>query len=137
MDITNKKILSLLQADARMSATAIGKEICLSRTAVHDRISKMERDGVIVGYTTKINLMENRGIEAVLFVKFSVRPFDPVLQWLQSLAGVSRVLRLAGDLDAVIIANLANTEELSQLNDKIGNDDRVLSTKSHVVISSL
>ncbi len=120
-----------------MSATAIGKEICLSRTAVHDRISKMERDGVIVGYTTKINLMENRGIEAVLFVKFSVRPFDPVLQWLQSLAGVSRVLRLAGDLDAVIIANLANTEELSQLNDKIGNDDRVLSTKSHVVISSL
>ncbi len=120
-----------------MSATAIGNEIGLSRTAVHDRIGKMERDGVIEGYTTIVNPSVNRGIEAVIFVKFSTRPFDPTLQWLSSLPSVSRVLRLAGDLDAVIIASFTNADELSQLNDKIGNDERVLSTKSQVVISSV
>lgn len=137
MDTTNKKILSLLQADARMSATAIGKEIALSRTAVLNRITKMERDGTIASYTTVLGQRVDRGVEAILFVKLSVRPFEPTLQWLRSLAGVSRVLRLAGDLDAVILAHLASTEELSRLNDKIGNDDRVQSTKSQVVITSL
>jgi DNA-binding Lrp family transcriptional regulator len=120
-----------------MSATAIGEEIHLSRTAVQDRITKMERDGTIRSYTTVVDPAVDSGIEAVLFVKLAIRPYEPTLQWLRSLRGVVRVLRLAGDLDVVVVANPASTDELSKLNDIIGDDARVSSTKSQVVISTL
>lgn len=96
----------------------------------------MEKDGTIRAYTTLVDPVVDSGIEAVLFIKLAVRPYEPTLQWLQSLRGVVRVLRLAGDLDAVIIANPASPDELSKLNDLIGNDARIASTKSQVVISN-
>lgn len=97
----------------------------------------MERDGTIRSYTTVVDPAVDSGIEAVLFVKLAIRPYEPTLQWLRSLRGVVRVLRLAGDLDVVVVANPASTDELSRLNDIIGDDARVSSTKSQVVISTL
>lgn len=45
LDKTNKRILALLEKNARMSAAAIGREIGLSRPAVQDRIAAMEQGG--------------------------------------------------------------------------------------------
>lgn len=49
-DKTDKRIPALLERNARASSTAIGREIGLSRTAVQDRITRMEAGGIIQGY---------------------------------------------------------------------------------------
>ena len=47
---TERKILQILKEDARATYSDIGKRIGLSRTAVKNAISSMEKDGFIVGY---------------------------------------------------------------------------------------
>ena len=49
------KIMELLQRDARMTNTEIGKTVGLSQPAVTARIRALEDAGVIEGYTARIN----------------------------------------------------------------------------------
>ena len=50
MDETDQKILELLKKDARSPLSHISEEIGLSSPSIKDRITKMENDGVILGY---------------------------------------------------------------------------------------
>ena len=55
IDNTDIKILRLLQENAQLTFKEISQKINLSVTPVHDRIKKMERDGIIEKYVTVIN----------------------------------------------------------------------------------
>ena len=53
-DVLDLKILALLREDGRMSLSAIGEAVGLSRTAVKSRMEALEREGVILGYKAVI-----------------------------------------------------------------------------------
>lgn len=55
LDETDKKILRLLQADAHLTFKEIATKINLSLTPVHDRIKRMEHEGIIEKYVTVLN----------------------------------------------------------------------------------
>jgi Lrp/AsnC family transcriptional regulator, leucine-responsive regulatory protein len=55
LDDTDLRILTILQADGRATHAAIGKTIGLTGPSVYSRIRRMERDGIIRGYTTLID----------------------------------------------------------------------------------
>ena len=52
LDKIDRKILGLLQVDARLTIQEIGQRINLSKTPVHERIKRLERAGVIERYVT-------------------------------------------------------------------------------------
>lgn len=52
LDKIDRKILGLLQVDARLTIQEIGQRINLSKTPVHERIKRLERAGVIDRYVT-------------------------------------------------------------------------------------
>ena len=52
LDKTDRAILRLLQADARLTIQEIGQQISLSKTPVHERIKRLEREGIIARYVT-------------------------------------------------------------------------------------
>jgi Lrp/AsnC family leucine-responsive transcriptional regulator len=55
MDALDRKILKVLQADARASLQQIGQAVGLSASPCWERIKKMELSGVIEGYTVRLN----------------------------------------------------------------------------------
>lgn len=55
LDAIDLKILELLQQDGRFAHAAIGKIIGMTGPSVYARIQRMEKAGVILGYTTRIN----------------------------------------------------------------------------------
>jgi len=55
LDATDKKILDLLQINARLSYAEIGRQVALSTPAVIDRVQKLEEQGIITGYQAMIN----------------------------------------------------------------------------------
>ena len=57
LDIKDKKILSIIDMNARASNTKIGNDVGLSRKSVEYRIKKLEKNGVIRGYFPKINYL--------------------------------------------------------------------------------
>ncbi len=136
LDPTNKRLLELLSDNSRQSATTLGKALGLSRTAVQDRISKLEHAGVIGGYTTVVNL-DKGGVEALLSIEILERPCLPALMYLKSIKGVVKVLSVAGPIDAVIWVRVSTTAALTQLVDQISDDARIGFVQSQIILNNL
>lgn len=134
VDQTDKRILALLDRNARISFAALGREISLSRTAVQDRVAKLEADGVIKGYHADYATEQSRLIHAMLFVKIAVRPCDPALNWLASLDGVHEVLSLSGEIDAIVKCVVPSPNDLTKLNDAVGASTFIATSTSSLVL---
>jgi Lrp/AsnC family leucine-responsive transcriptional regulator len=55
MDSLDLEILALIQNDARVAHAAVGEKLGLTAPAVHARVKRLEREGVIRGYLTAID----------------------------------------------------------------------------------
>jgi Lrp/AsnC family transcriptional regulator, leucine-responsive regulatory protein len=55
MDSTDFEILALIQNDARVAHATVGERLGLTAPAVHARIKRLEREGIIRGYLTAID----------------------------------------------------------------------------------
>jgi len=74
MEKLDRRILSLLARDGRMSYTDIGKETGLSTSAAQQRVRRLEQRGVIKGYAAVLDAAE-LGLLVTAFV--AIKPFDP------------------------------------------------------------
>lgn len=135
LDKTDKRILAALAGNARISFAALGREIGLSRTAVQDRVAKLEHSGVIQGYQASISETHTELVRAMLFVRIASRPCSPALTWLASLEGVHEVFSLAGDIDAILKCAVPSPQALAALNDRIGSSDLILSSQAQIILS--
>ncbi len=137
MDRTDKRILALLEQNARISTAELGRQIGLSRTAVQDRITKLEASGNIIGYHAEISYSQSEPIRTLLFVKIAVHPSDKVLNWLVGLEGVQEVICISGEIDAIVKCCVPNTAAMIDLNDKIGSSDLVTSSSISLVLKQI
>lgn len=137
LDSFNQHILALLQKNARQSATDIGRTIGLSRTAVQDRIKKLEQKGVIQGYRVVLDNSIHESVKAIIFVKIAQRPCDAALSALSKLDGVQEVSSLSGDWDAILRVSVESTEILSKLNDEIASEEFVETSVSQIILKIL
>ena len=55
LDQTDQQILTLLAENARQSVKELARRIGLSRSAAQERLARLERDGVLAGYTIRRN----------------------------------------------------------------------------------
>jgi len=70
LDRLDWRILEVLQCNARISNTELGKQIGLSQPAVTARIKRLEEQGVIEGYAARINPgLVGRGIAAMVRIR--------------------------------------------------------------------
>ena len=75
MDAIDKKILLLLQDNAKMPNSEIAKQVGMVPSGVLERIRKLEDNGYIKGYTTNLNPESlNLGLLAFVFLKTSEMP---------------------------------------------------------------
>src|SRR3954454_3162798 len=71
LDPTNLRLLEELQSDARLSQAELGRRVGLSAPAVAERLSRLERAGVITGYRAEV---EPRGLGYALAAVVRMRP---------------------------------------------------------------
>lgn len=55
MDALDRKLLALLREDGKMTIAQLADRVNRSTTPVHERVKKLERDGVILGYSANID----------------------------------------------------------------------------------
>jgi DNA-binding Lrp family transcriptional regulator len=128
-------MLALLQEHGRIGASELGRKLGLSRTAVQDRIRRLENAGIILGYTARVSVVEDQPpVAALLSITISERPCAPVLAQLQALPEVERLFSLAGPTDAVILVRVADTRALSELVDRITALKHVSTASAAVVL---
>lgn len=132
-----EQLLALLRADARRSKASLACELHLSRTAVEERVGRLERDGWIEGYTVISGHPADVGHHALLFLSIVVRPCAPVLRAVRALRPVERVCSLTGPTDAVAEVRVADARELSELIDQIAAIQGIGSVQSETVLRQL
>jgi len=71
IDEIDRKIVELLQTDARLSNAAIAEQVGLTSSTVYDRVKKLERKGIIKGYVAVVDA-EQLGKPITAFVRLSV-----------------------------------------------------------------
>ncbi|GAA4631725.1 Lrp/AsnC family transcriptional regulator [Actinoallomurus vinaceus] len=85
VDETDLAILRLLQTDGRATHAAIGKAVGLTGPSVYARIKRMERDGIIRGYTALIDPAAlDQGLVAIVRVSLKAsadeqEPFESII----------------------------------------------------------
>lgn len=77
LDVIDRKILSFLQEDARITFTEMAKRLYISRNAVKYRMDLMEKEDLIQGYTTIVNPMQSDN-PILTFILFDIKPSNIV-----------------------------------------------------------
>lgn len=77
MDKIDKKIITLLQKNARMPLKALAEKVFLSSPAVSARIERLEKEEIIVGYEAKISQLK-LGYHITAFINLEIAPNQKV-----------------------------------------------------------
>jgi Lrp/AsnC family transcriptional regulator, leucine-responsive regulatory protein len=133
----DRKIVSLLARSGRMSFTELARQAGLSVSAVHQRVRRLEQDGVIKGYAAMFN-PEDVGLPLTAFV--SVKPFDAAApddlpQRLEHLTAIEACHSVAGDENYILKVRVASPAGLEELLYQIRTLGGV-STRTTVVLST-
>ncbi len=117
IDLKDKKILALLEKDARTPASAIAKKVGLSKPAVSSRIARLVKEGVIEHFLLHVNLRALSSVNFRLYVKFQSTPanFEQELEgYLRSDGRVRWFCICQGEWDIIIRALASDIYEFRQ-----------------------
>lgn len=136
MDARDRKILALLQADARLGYAEIGKKVGLAASSVHDRVRKLERAGVIRGYRADID-HEQAGFPISAIVSLALRPGSPndVPGLIEEFELVESCYSVAGDNSYALVVRAPSTKDLEELLDALRAKLEVV-TRATIVLST-
>ncbi len=137
MEEINRKIISLLGRDGRMSFTELARQTGLSVSAVQQRVRRLEERGVITGYAALISADE-AGFPLTAFV--SIKPFDPAAPddapaRLAHLTAIEACHSVAGDANYILKIRVASPTALEDLLQEIRAAASV-STHTTIVLST-
>lgn len=116
LDEIDRKILTLLSGNARMSYVDIGEEVGLSRVAVKNRVLALEEQGIIEKYTVIINPQKiSRTISAYFEIAITPASYDEVVSLLMQNHYITKVYQVTGSSKFHVHAILNNEEEMDDL----------------------
>jgi len=139
IDPTDRKILALLQDNARIPAAEIARKIGLAASAVHNRIRRLEDSGVIEGYEARINPRAvDRGLVAFVRVQTGEGAQAPVLtEALRVLPEVQEVHRVVGEDCFFVKVRVRDTLALADLLDhRIQRIPNIAATRTTIVLAT-
>jgi len=136
IDEVDRRIVDLLAADGRLSASDVGRSVNLSPAAAKRRIDRLEKLGVIVGYTAIVDHSRiGAGIEAFTELRFAGDiQVDEIDKTFDGLAEVVEAFTIAGDPDALVRLRVADLDHLKRVIDRIRRSGRVTGTKTLIVL---
>lgn len=129
--------MALLADDGRMSFTDLAKETGLSVSAVHQRVRRLQKRGVIKGYAAQL---DNREIGLPLTAFVSIKPIDPAApddapDRLAHLRSIEACHSVAGEESYILKVRVGSPNELEELLQQIRAAANV-ATRTTVVLST-
>ena len=134
IDDIDRKILKLLQENARVSLKTIAEKTFLSSPAVSARIEKLELDGIIAGYHAQVNPVK-LGYHILAFIHLDVTPEDKpgFYAWAESSPNVLECSCVTGEYSMVMKVAFKSTVELDSF---IGQLQTFGKTSTQIVFST-
>jgi len=140
LDDIDLKILDLLIEDGRISHTAIGKETDLSGPSVYARVQRLEREGVIKGYTAMLAPEKvGRGLAAFVRIRTQTPGYDENAfeRFIQEEAQIVECHDIDGEDCYLLKVRTASTQSLQKLLETIRNFPGITRTVTTIALETL
>lgn len=140
LDPQDERILAELTANAKIAHAELGTKVNLSRNAVRQRIERMERDGVIQGYTVRVGegLKPSAPISAIIFVyRHDRMRGDDVVRGIKGIPEVIMCEVMSGEFDLMVRIEAAHPERVHAVWTLIAAMPGVENTVTTFVLSKL
>jgi len=135
-DELDRRLLLLLQANARASTAELARKLGVARTTVVARLARLEASGQIVGYTARLgSAAADRSVQAFVGISVSPKAGREVVKRLSTLPELRQLSSVSGEFDYMAVLRADTTQRLDALLDEIGEIDGVLKTNSSVVLA--
>ena len=119
LDPLDRRILTELSADGRMSIAELGRRVSLSPPAVAERVGRLERAGVITGYHAALDPRAlGYELTAIVRVKPAARQLPRIPELAAQIPEISECLRITGEDCFFLKVHLRSIDELSPLLDR-------------------
>lgn len=136
LDDIDQQLLAALTADARMPMVALASKVHLSRNAVRQRIERMERDGVIAGYSVIRGTASRPRVTAMVMVyRVDRMRDDRVIAALRGIPEVTRCDVLSGAYDLFVTLEADSMDRVGQIWEQIAALPGVADTVTAVSLS--
>lgn len=138
LDATDIEIIELLRRDARRTFADIAARVSLSAPAVKRRVDRLERDGVITGYTALVDHGKlGQPLQAFTELRFTGNsPVDEIAGIAGDIPEVQTIFTTAGDPDALAWIRVRDVEDLKRVIDLLRRSGRVTGTKTLMVLGT-
>jgi len=132
----DEKLIALLRANAREPTASLARKLGLARSTVQERIARLEREGVIKGYTVRLaDETESRKLRAIVMISADPKQADRVAAELRRMPEVRSLSAVAGAYDMMALVETGTTAKMDASLDRIGNAAGVARTVSSIVLS--
>ena len=137
LDERDRKLLTLLAADATPSYAELGKLLNLSAPAVHERVKRLKRDGQIKGIAARLDGAKiGRPLLAFVHVDTNNWTITQQVLGLAELNEVEEIHTITGKSAMLLKVRVSDTQALEQLLARIHKIEGITNTTSDIALTS-
>ena len=130
LDRVDRDIIAMLQANGREPVSTLAQRVGLSRNAVRERLNRLERTGVITGYSVRLGAMPSQALaRAYMLVYLGGAHCDRVLPEIRRIPEVKTSQSLSGEIDMIVYVEGDSLDAINHVRDaleRIGGVNKVV-----------
>lgn len=113
VDDTDRRIITALQRDGRLSVRALAEQVHVSRASAYARLERLQESGVITGYTATV-VPEKLGLGTSAYVSVSIEQnsWRQLASALHAIPGVERVALVGAEFDVLVQVRTRDNHDL-------------------------
>jgi DNA-binding Lrp family transcriptional regulator len=139
LDETDRHIVDELRANGRMSMRALAAVLHISRANAYTRVARLERDGVITGYTAIVDPQRyGHTLSAYVYLKVQQQAWKRLQNRLADIPEVDHAALVSGEHDIVL---LVRTRDAAALRDlvltRLQDMPEVVSTQTELIFDEI
>jgi DNA-binding Lrp family transcriptional regulator len=132
----DQKLLSLLRANAREPIAALARKLGLARSTVQERLARLERSGVIAGYTLREGAaFTGRQIAAHVMISVDPKQTERIVAELRRIPELRSLSAVSGAYDLIATVAADTTARIDTVLDEIGKIKGIERTMSSIILS--
>ena len=137
MDDLDAELIALLRDDARLPVSSLAKKLRVARATVQNRIARLERDGVIVGYTLRLKPQgEAHRIRAIMSIEVDGNRAQEVLRLLRGHPAVTALHTTNGRWDLMAELRADNLESFDRVLGAVRMIDGIANTETSILLTT-
>lgn len=138
LDSKDKHLISLLRINARMPVVNLAKQLGVSRATVQNRINKLEREGIILGYTVNLKPgSESHPVRLIMNLSVEAKDEASIIKQLHGYPEVITIHHTSGHWDLIAELRADTLPLMNSLLGEIRLIKGIIRTETNLLLDSI